>query len=233
MRSRREAVCAAVLTAALALAACTGGGGGTKSTTSATVPPPATTSAAPTTPPPTTPKPTPAKTTVPVDQIPPGNPTSWVPAGVPTTAKYKEPGDVVPRFTRTMFSQNEEGALALMNYYYIAMNWDSATGYAPTAYTIICPSACSQEANNSARLRSRHQHISGARFLVRPPVLVRAGSKAKSGWSGQFAVTVTAGAVRNSANKLVKRLDAVRFTLQLDAQWTGKMWQIARTYYVQ
>ncbi|MEP6851355.1 MAG: hypothetical protein ABJA87_01620, partial [bacterium] len=102
---------AAVSAATLLLTGCTSGSSDPKPTSVAT-----TTSAA-SSPSSRSPTPTPPATKVPVDQIPPGNPASWVPAGVPTAAKYKEPGDVVPMFTRAMFQRTDTGALAMAGYY--------------------------------------------------------------------------------------------------------------------
>jgi hypothetical protein len=76
---------------------------------------------------------------VPVDQIPPGNPARWVPAGVPTNAPYKEPGDVVPMFTREMFVNSQAGALATAKYYLDARNWAYATMSA-VPFLLVCQS---------------------------------------------------------------------------------------------
>ena len=99
--------------------------------------------------------------TVPVDQIPPGRPTSWIPAGVPTTARYRQPGDVAPRFTLTMFTHNHTGALAVMKYYFDALNWDAATGATPSLYGLVCPSACYQEIRISKQQQTSHDHYAG------------------------------------------------------------------------
>jgi hypothetical protein len=224
MRWSRGATSAAVLVAALALSACTGGSDTAKtlsiSATPATPTTQATTTAAPPTSRPTTPStttqvsptPTPSKT-VPVDQIPPGNPTSWVPAGVPTTAKYREPGDVVPRFTPAMFKNTYSGALAVMAYYFDAVNWDAATGYTPRVFTILCPVACAQDARNSMSRLRRREHLSGGRLVALNPTVEPAPAHHDADWFGEFNVTVGAGKLIDEKGKQLKVFAQTKFRL--------------------
>ena len=167
-----------------------------------------------------------------MDQIPPGHPTSWVPAGVPTTARYKEPGDVVPRFTLDMFKNGYSGALAVMTYYFDAVNWDAATGATPSIFSSFCPSACDQETQSSRERSNNGEHYSGGRYLPGSPTLVRPPASHHATWAGQFDVTVGAGRLVSATGRTVKTFQKSRISLELDASFNGKVWNVVEIYFV-
>ena len=153
MRNPRG-ICAIFLLLPLVVSGCTGGSGSHATSSSpATSATQATAQISATSPATTTrtvsPSPVDPKGTVPVDQIPPGHPTHWLPAGMPTTAKYKEPGDVVPMFTPGLFEKNSTAPGAVVVFVIQALNWASATGTYTSALSL-------------ARMRRGHGLISAS-----------------------------------------------------------------------
>lgn len=191
-----------------------------------------TTSTAITTPPPgtpasTTPTPSLRPAPVPVDQIPPGHPTSWVPAGVPTTALYREPGDVVPKFTPIMFTNTSDGALAMARYYIDAQNWAVAINdYKPVM--IICDAKrCGLIAPYFNQLRAKGNHTTKGRITTGPPRELRAPKSSGSQWVVQASITIAPEVVvTNDTSKVVSR-HAVHTTLtNLFMKWSGSIWRV-------
>lgn len=237
MRPRSGAL-GAVALVAVALTACTGGTNPSRMTAapSTATTPSASSTATPTTPTAVRPTTLPRRSTpappVPVDQIPPGRPTSWIPAGVPTTARYRQPGDVAPRFTLDMFTHNHTGALAVMKYYFDALNWDAATGATPSLYGLVCPSACYQEIHNSKQLATRHEHVAGGRITTGQVVTGTPAKSHKADWAGQFKMTVTAGKLLHVDGSTAATFRRNTVALELDAKFVGRRWKIVGIYFV-
>jgi hypothetical protein len=164
---------------------------------------------------------------VPIDQIPPGNPASWVPAGVPTTAPYREAGDVVPMFTRAMFGNTQAGALATAKYYLDARNWAYATMSA-TPFLVICDAAkCKTETSFYATGVHDGQHVVGARWSSGPVSLI-ASPKLSSGQSVvQTAITVGVGTLLGSDGKAIRSERGSSNITNLYLRWSGSMWRIS------
>jgi hypothetical protein len=181
------------------------------------------TSTASTSPSPTTPTPT----AVPIDQIPPGNPATWVPAGVPTTAPYQERGDKVPVFTQAMFQDTHTGALAAARYYLDARNWAYALMDAKP-FLIICDSTgCKNDAKFFVDGKKAGQHVSNARQTPSAPKLVAAPANSGADWVVQVKMTIAAGKLVDGAGKTIRPQAASTDLTNLYLKWSGKMWRVA------
>lgn len=164
---------------------------------------------------------------VPVDQIPPGNPARWVPAGVPTTAKYREPGDVVPMFTQAMFKKNSEGALAAARYYIDAENWSIAVNdYTPVS--IICDAKrCKLIAQFVADLKAKNQHLTKSRTSTGPPIVVRAPKSSDAQWVVQLKLTVAPGTVVSDRDgSAITTYPHDKTLTDLYMKWSGSNWRV-------
>jgi uncharacterized protein DUF6318 len=167
---------------------------------------------------------------VPVDQIPPGRPTSWVPAGVPTTGKYQEPGDVVPKFTLAMFEHTEAGALAVAGYYVDGLNWALAT-QDPIAFLVICDSArCKSNGDIHRGYKSKNQHVVGARGRADVPTLLRAKESSGAEWVVRVKVASAAGRLLDESGTTIRRETASEDVLDIRTQWNGRMWRISDVF---
>jgi hypothetical protein len=171
-------------------------------------------------------------TAVPVDQIPPGNPASWVPTGVPTTAPFKEPGDVLPTFTPVMFTKTQEGALAMAKYYLDARNWALATNN-PASFMIICDAEkCKHDAPFFTKYANARQHAVGDRGTPGPPTAFKAPSGSRAEVVVQTTVRHAAGRVVDSKGTVVHTDDAFDDPTNLFLKWTGKMWRVTGHFLV-
>ncbi len=171
-------------------------------------------------------------TRVPVDQIPPGNPKTWVPAGVPTVAKYKEPGDVVPMFTQAMFKRTDLGALAMAAYYLQARNWALAIDDA-RPFSIICRAdACTRAKKFIDDKRRLGQYVSGQRLQPSAPTVFKAPSGKDADFVVQLKVTVRAGSLVAATGKTVEKYRQYVLPTNLYLKWTGKLWTVTGDYLV-
>jgi hypothetical protein len=179
---------------------------------------------------PTSPSPTPSRTSVPVDQIPPGRPASWVPAGVPTTAKWREPGDVVPTFTPAMFKNDENGALAAAQAYLTGVNWALAT-LDPKSYLVICDAArCKSNARITEGYRSKNQHVKAARASFEAPTLFVAPKGNAAQWIVRVKLSIHAGSLVSADGKTVRKQGAMTERVDVYARWSGRMWRISDVF---
>ena len=169
---------------------------------------------------------TPIPGTVPVDQIPPGRPASWIPAGVTTTAPWKEPGDVVPRFTPVMFDNTPAGAFAAAQYYVIARNWAFAT-LDPTAFLLVCESSrCKDNGRRFVESAAKHEHIRGARHLGGALNLLSAPAGTGSDWVVRVDTTVEAGQRISASGSVIETQKQFSQVNDLYMRWNGKRWLV-------
>jgi hypothetical protein len=172
----------------------------------------------------TTASPTP--TAVPIDEIPPGDPATWVPAGVPTTAPYKELGDAVPMFTQAMFKDSQTGALASARYYFDARIWTLAT-LDPKPFLVICDATkCKADVSYFAKVKAAGQHFIGVRQRPGAPKLVAAPASSGADWVVQVNVSVGAGRLVDAAGKTVQEQKAASELVNIYLKWSGKMWRV-------
>ena len=178
------------------------------------------------------PSPSPSTKVVPVDQIPPGNPESWVPAGVPTKGPFQETGDEVPKFTRPMFEDTELGARRMADYYQQAENWAYALGD-PTPYLIVCDAKiCARNASNARRERSLGRHLIRGRTSLVTGVTFPNLKSADADFIIQRTLSVAAGKVVDSSGNMVRPTKKSELTLNFYMKWNGKMWRITEIFWV-
>jgi hypothetical protein len=163
---------------------------------------------------------------VPIDQIPPGHPASWVPAGVPTTAPYREPGDTLPKFTLAMFVNNQAGALAAAHYYLEARRWAYATMSA-TPFLAICDSSgCKMDVPFYTDGRSTGRHVVGARRVASGVRIVAAPERIHAEWIIQVTVTIARGNLVDKQGKVLKTQVPRTEITNLHLAWKTKMWRV-------
>ena len=238
MRSRPLAYAGPGLVVALTLSACTGSGSAKQtsspagpSTTAVTVPSttaaPSTTSAFATTTPRTVPP-----TAVPVDQIPPGHPRSWVPAGVPTSAKYKEPGDTVPKFSPLMFRRTASGVTAMFYYYVAAVNWAHAI-VDPYPYTIVCTAdACKRDVKSFADQRKAGTHWAGGRVSTDGyPTVSSNPNHLGSQWVVRNRIRVPTAKLVDRAGHVIRVEKSFSVTEAVYFRWNGRLWLVVDDQY--
>jgi hypothetical protein len=177
-----------------------------------------------------TPSATPSPSSVPIDQIPPGRPASWVPAGVPTTAKWREPGDVVPKFTLAMFSNDANGALATANYYIEARNWSAATLSAKPFLAICDAKKCQSDQSFYSALVKSNQHISGGREIPATVQAFRAPAISGARWIVRVALRIAAGNVVDPGGKTVREQSAFSERIDIYLKWSGTMWRVSDVF---
>jgi hypothetical protein len=166
-------------------------------------------------------------TKVPVNQIPPGNPASWVPSGVPTTAPYKEPGDVVPMFTQAMFVDNQSGAFAAATYYLKARNWALAVND-PAPFTLICDaSKCKGDGKLLTGYQKTARHLVGGRWVMSPPSVLPAPADSGSEWVVQLKVTLGPVKLIDSRGAVVASEPSSAQPTNLHMHFAGNMWRVA------
>jgi hypothetical protein len=173
---------------------------------------------------------TPSPSSVPIDQIPPGRPASWVPAGVPATAKWREPGDVVPMFTLAMFINDENGALAAAHAYLAGLNWAIAT-LDPRSFLAICDAAqCKTNAKINQDMKASGQHFEGGRGIFESPTLFAAPKASGAQWIVRVQASLYSGKVVDSNGKVVEQQSASKERLDVYTRWNGKMWRISDVF---
>lgn len=216
---RRGILVSAVMALASGVTACTGKG----------EPPPNTSSAingtvsASATPPPT-------RTAVPIDEVPPGNPSTWVPSGVPTTAPYTRAGDVVPKFTLEMFRHTQGGALDAARYYIDAENW-SQTLQDYAAVTAICDASdCTRNAGIAHQQRTKGLHLVGGLNTPSAPKITAAPTSSKAEWIVQVRLSEAAGKLIDATGKTASSAPAAVETFNYYLRWNGKMWRISDVF---
>jgi hypothetical protein len=216
---RRGFLVFAGLTVSLTAVACSGKGDPPPNTSSVVASSPASSTAAITSP-----------TVVPIDQIPPGNPAEWVPAGVPTTAKYQRPGDVVPKFTQDMFKHTQGGALDAARYYIDADNWSQILpGGSPI--TAICDSTqCKSNAKVLDDLKAAGQHLEGAPEVAGPPHVIAAPPSSRAEWLVQINIDVPAGDLVRADGSIVRHSPATKMLTNIYLRWNGKMWRVSDVF---
>jgi hypothetical protein len=166
-------------------------------------------------------------TSVPVDEIPPGNPEEWVPAGVPTTAKYKEPGDVVPKFTLDMFSNTRYGAVATANYYLDARNWAYAS-ISAAPFLVICDAAqCKSDAKFYSDAKRKHQHVVGCRSTPSQPHILKAPASSGATWIVQVHESVVDCKVIGEHGVVAQHYPGVSLIANIYLKWNQKMWRVS------
>jgi hypothetical protein len=169
----------------------------------------------------------PTPTMVPIDQIPPGNPPTWVPAGVPTTAPYQERGDKVPLFTQAMFQDTHTGALAAARYYLDARNWALAM-VDPRPFSIVCDAPrCKADGPYFAKIKAAKRHFVGARQTPGAPKLVAAPANSGADWVVQVRLAVAAGQLLDPTGKTMESQAATSDLVNIYVKWNGKMWRIS------
>ena len=170
---------------------------------------------------------TPTPGTVPVDQVPPGRPASWIPAGVTTTAPWQEPGDIVPRFTLAMFEQPLAGAVSAASYFVTARNWALAT-LDPAAYLVLCDAPnCRTNAQLLIANRNRGEHWVGGRGALRTWVFRPSNVSRGSVQIVRALVDLQAGHMVDASGHTHHLESASTRTLDLYLRWSGRMWRVA------
>jgi hypothetical protein len=178
------------------------------------------------------PSPTPSSTAVPYDQIPPGNPVSWVPSGVPTNAPFKEPGDVVPMFNQSMFTDTQSGALGMAGYYLQARNWASAT-MNPRPFTLICDAdKCKHDAPFFTDPAKLGQHYVGGRESWGAPIVIPAPAGKNADWVVQLRVKISAEKLVDAKGKVISSDEALILPTNLYLKWSGVLWRVTGDFLV-
>lgn len=227
--------CAILALVPLVISGCTGGSGTKGTLSSSAVGPISTatqisTSSTPTTTRATRSSAATSKGSVPVDQIPPGHPTHWVPAGMPTAAKYKEPGDVLPMFTPGFFEKDPSAPGGVVVFVLQALNWAAATGQFSVALSAVCGSQiCSSSAAVLKTAVSAHEHISGARLEPGNVVKTRvAPIGSKELYVVRMHLTTSAGRIVAASGGTVRTIRKAASTIDFFMSWSGKMWHVSR-----
>jgi hypothetical protein len=164
---------------------------------------------------------------VPVDQIPPGNPERWVPAGVPTTAPYKEAGDVAPMFTRDMFVNSQAGALATARYYLDARNWAYATMNAQP-FLVVCTSpGCRIDSKFYSESSAKDLHLVGGRRRTASVASRAKDPSAAEALTIRAHVKVDRGSLVNASNRVIRQQKPSSQVIDLLLDWEGGRWHVA------
>jgi hypothetical protein len=150
---------------------------------------------------------------------------------VPTTAKWREPGDVVPTFTLAMFKNDENGALAAAHYYVDGLNWALAT-LDPRSYLAICDaSRCKSNARDiTDAYKAKGQYVKGARGSLDGASLFAAPKSSGAKWIVRVKVSIHPGSLVASDGKPVKKQGASEERLDVYARWSGRMWRISDVF---
>jgi hypothetical protein len=170
--------------------------------------------------------PSPSPTEVPIDQVPPGRPGSWVPKGVPTTAPYAEPGDVVPKFTLPMFTDEIAGAQAAALYYVHARNWEYAVGDAAPFLAICDAKKCADDTADIAAHKRAGQHVVGGRVTLSALQIAAQPSGGVGDYVARVKVSIAAGRRVDAAGKILVQQPAKSQSWDLYLKWSGKMWRV-------
>ncbi|UQX87609.1 hypothetical protein M6D93_15055 [Jatrophihabitans telluris] len=165
-----------------------------------------------------------------MDQIPPGRPAEWVPAGVPTTAPFRETGDVLPRFNLAMFTNDQAGAVAAARYYIDARNWAGASNTA-SAYLAICDAdSCRADAAAFAKRTKGDRHVEGGRLRVGGVEVMAPNPSANADSVIRMDVATAAGRVIDANGKTFAKQAAANVTYEVWAKWSGSMWRVNGVY---
>jgi hypothetical protein len=172
----------------------------------------------------------PSPTAVPYDEIPPGSPVSWVPTGVPTNAPFKEPGDVVPMFNESMFTNTQSGALGMAGYYLQARNWASAT-MNPRPFTLICDAdKCKHDAPFFTDPAKLGQHYVGGRESWGAPIVIPAQAGKNADWVVQLRVKISAGKTVDSKGAVIASDLPLDDLINIYLKWSGKTWRVTGVF---
>jgi hypothetical protein len=146
---------------------------------------------------------------------------------VPTSAPYKEPGDVVPMFTRDMFVNSQAGALSTARYYLDARNWAYATMNAQP-FLLICDAAkCKTEASFYATAAEKSQHVVGARWSTGKASVLKAPASSGATWVVQTTIVITSGTLIDHSGAAVKTQNRSEKATRLYLRWSGVMWRLS------
>jgi hypothetical protein len=149
-----------------------------------------------------------------------------VPAGVPTTAPYQEPGDKVPMFTLAMFSNNRLGALATAKYYLDARNWSDAL-LDGTPFQIICGvKKCKDDAAALTKLKEAGHYVAGERDIPSGSSIVKAPQASGADWVVQVKLAITAGRLLDIHGKVLRAEGPSTKLINIYLKWNGKMWHV-------
>jgi len=172
-----------------------------------------------------------AKPIVPVDQIPPGDPDSWIPAGVSTKAPFRESTDVIPTFRRVMFRDELSGARAMAVYYLEALNWSAAMGEDPTPFAIVCDAdRCLKNKQVMDKSRSLSRHLVGSRQHYGASSVSAAPSGTKADFIVQIHLKIDAGKFVESTGKVIRQSGPQTMIANLYMRWSGTMWRVVGDY---
>jgi hypothetical protein len=227
-------ICAILVLVPLVTAGCTGGSGSKHTSSSSQIGSTPTTAVTQTTAPATTTtstrsSPVSAKGTVPVDQIPPGHPSRWVPAGMPTTAKYKEPGDFLPMFTPALLKNDAYAPGGMVGFVVSTLNWSEAAGAFPEVLAVVCQSElCHSTAAVLRAQAAAGQHVVGARVSILSTTTRRAAAGSAASWIVRAHLQTDAGKVVNRSGLIVRRIVPDSISVDFYAEWTGRIWHITR-----
>ena len=170
--------------------------------------------------------PSPSPTEVPIDQVPPGRPASWVPKGVPTTAPYAEPGDVVPKFTLPMFTDEIAGAQAAALYYIHARNWEYAVGDAAPFLVICDAKKCHDDVANINAHKQSGQHVVGGRVMLSGLQIAAQPAGGIGDYVARVKLLIAAGKRVDATGKVLVQQPAKSQSWDLYLRWNGKMWRV-------
>ena len=227
-------ICAFFVVVPLMISGCTGGSGSkgtlspsSASPTSATTKIPASSSATTTT---AVKSALPSSNgTVPVDQIPPGHPTHWVPAGMPTTAKYKEPGDFFPMFTPALLKNDPYAPSGMVGFVVSTLNWSEATGIFPQILSTVCQSElCDSAATVLRKQAANGQHVVGARVRILSTATRRGLGGSGVSWIVRAHLRTADGKVVNRSGSTVRTIVTDSLAIDFYMKWTGKIWRVSR-----
>jgi hypothetical protein len=129
-----------------------------------------------------------------------------------------------------MFVNNQAGALAAAHYYLEARNWTLASLDARTFQIICDASKCKRDTTIYSTIKSRRQHVQGARAKFQAPSVLVAPKVSSAQWVVRVSVSLGRGAILNSKNQLVERQSASTQSLDLYARWSGRMWRISDVF---
>ena len=145
---------------------------------------------------------------------------------MPTVAPWKEPGDVLPVFTLTMFEHTPGGAIAAALSYADARNWAVAT-LNPTPILLLCQSeSCKRSGELISGYAAKHQHIVGARQVLLDRTLLRARYGIGAEWIMRAHLLITKGAVINASGSIVQAQPQLTQVNDLYLRWNGKLWVV-------
>ena len=129
-----------------------------------------------------------------------------------------------------MFTHNHTGALAVMKYYFDALNWDAATGATPSLYGLVCPSACYQEIRISKQQQTSHDHYAGGHVTF-GRIDTGAPKGHNADWAGVFRVSVAAGKLLGEDGQTISVFKKNTFKLALEARFVSVRWKIVGIYF--